>query len=201
MRTKNQIHVLGGHTNTVGTLVTNAVDPQVITGSNDSTVKLWDLAAGKCMSTLTQHKKAVRSIFVNPRELSFVSAGADNIKKWQNRDGKFLQNVSGHNSVVNCLAVNEDGVMASCGDNGSMCFWDYATGYKFQSMQTVVQPGSLDAESGIFAATFDLSGSRLITCEADKTIKIWRESASSSEESDPVDMSAWSKHCLSLKRF
>jgi pleiotropic regulator 1 len=38
-----------------------------------------------------------------------------------------------------------------------------------------VQPGSLDAEAGIFASTFDQTGSRLITCEADKTIKIWKE--------------------------
>jgi hypothetical protein len=28
---------------------------------------------------------------------------------------------------------------------------------------------------GIYAMTFDQSGSRLITCEADKTIKIYKE--------------------------
>ena len=38
-----------------------------------------------------------------------------------------------------------------------------------------MQPGSLDSEAGIFAMTFDLSSSRLITCEADKTIKIYKE--------------------------
>ncbi len=59
---------------------------------------------------------------------------------------------------MNCLAVNDDGVMVSCADNGSMDFWDYETGYCFQQSQTVVQPGSLEAEAGIFASTFDLSG-------------------------------------------
>ena len=38
-----------------------------------------------------------------------------------------------------------------------------------------MQPGSLDSEAGIFAMTFDLSSSRLITCEADKTVKIYKE--------------------------
>jgi len=41
--------------------------------------------------------------------------------------------------------------------------------------QAPVQPGSMDSESGIFAMAFDQSGSRLITTEADKTIKIYRE--------------------------
>ena len=43
--------------------------------------------------------------------------------------------------------------------------------------------------------------SRLITCEADKTIKIWKENALSTEESDPIDMKAWSRECLSMKKY
>jgi hypothetical protein len=38
------------------------------------------------------------------------------------------------------------------------------TGYNFQRLQTRVQPGSMAGEAGILAATFDHSGSRLITC-------------------------------------
>ena len=56
-----------------------------------------------------------------------------------------------------------------------MHLWDWKTGYNFQRTQAVVQPGSLDSESGVFAMKFDLSGTRLITAEADKTIKIYKE--------------------------
>ena len=45
-------------------------------------------------------------------------------------------------------------------------------------MQAAVQPGSIDSEAGIFAMTFDLSNTRLITAEADKTIKIYKEDES-----------------------
>lgn len=141
------------------------------------------------------------------------------------------------------MAVNEDGVAVSCGDNGTIDFWDYETGYCFQKSSTIAQPGSLDAECGIYAAGFDLSGrygkhtskhanlycvfvpcvtfkpflpfyhahsfrfvstihgSRLVTCEADKSIKIWKENPLSTEASDPIDMDAWSKECLQLKRY
>lgn len=201
MRTKHQIHVLGGHGGTVSSIFTSSVDPQVVTGSQDSTIKLWDLAAGKAITTLTQHKKAVRCIQMNPRELTFVSGAADNIKKWQCRDGKFLKNFSGHNSVINTLSINDDGVMVSGGDNGSLRFWDYETGYCFQKTDTVVQPGSLDAEAGIFASSFDLTGSRLITCEADKSIKIWRENPEATEDTHPIEMKTWTKECLALKKY
>lgn len=39
-----------------------------------------------------------------------------------------MKNLSGHNTIVNSLAVNEDGVLVSGGDNGSLHFWDYETG-------------------------------------------------------------------------
>lgn len=56
-----------------------------------------------------------------------------------------------------------------------MHFWDWKTGYNFQRVQAAAQPGSIDSEAGIFALLFDKSGSRLITAEADKTIKIYKE--------------------------
>ena len=43
-----------------------------------------------------------------------------------------------------------------------MHLWDWRT-------------GSLDSESGIFACAFDQSESRLLTAEADKTIKVYKE--------------------------
>ena len=47
--------------------------------------------------------------------------------------------------------------------------------YNFQRLQSPVQPGSMDSEAGIFSLTFDRSGKRLITTEADKTIKMYKE--------------------------
>ena len=40
MRSKQQIHVLSGHHGTVWSLETQGTDPQVITGSADSTIKV-----------------------------------------------------------------------------------------------------------------------------------------------------------------
>eukprot|EP01112_Ceratiomyxa_fruticulosa_P018793 TRINITY_DN6061_c0_g1_i2.p1 TRINITY_DN6061_c0_g1~~TRINITY_DN6061_c0_g1_i2.p1 ORF type:complete len:553 (+),score=111.07 TRINITY_DN6061_c0_g1_i2:85-1659(+) len=186
IRTKQAVFTLSGHSNAVLSCLTQSVDPQVITGSHDSTVRLWDLTTGKTMATLTNHKKSVRGLVMHPSEFTFASGAPDNIKQWKLPNGNFIKNLSGHNAIVNCLAVNQDNVMVSGGDNGTICFWDWKTGYKFQSLQTQVQPGSLDSEAGIYAMSFDLTGSRLITCEADKSIKVWREDENATEETHPV---------------
>ena len=148
------------------------------------------------MVTLTHHKKSVRAITIHPTEYSFAtgSAGGNNIKKWKCPEGAFVFNFGGHNAIINTLSVNSEGVFFSGGthllclytwsgylaerrpwstaDNGSMTFWDYATGTPFQNMEDIPQPGSLDAEAGIFCSTFDMTGTRLITGGADKTIKV-----------------------------
>ncbi|KNZ56008.1 hypothetical protein VP01_2520g2 [Puccinia sorghi] len=169
MRTKGQVHVLSGHTATIADVKCQESDPQVITGSMDSTIRLWDLAAGRTMAQLTHHHKSVRSLTIHPTEYSFASgsAGGNNIKKWKCPEGMFVHNFSGHDAIINTICVNEEGVMYSGADNGSMTWWDYKTGLPFQTMSDIPQPGSLDAEAGVFCSTFDATGSRLITGHTD----------------------------------
>ena len=57
IRTKVQVHCLSGHEDTVAAILAMPTDPQVVTGSHDKTVRLWDLRMGKTLATLTHHKK------------------------------------------------------------------------------------------------------------------------------------------------
>ncbi|KAI5462979.1 WD40-repeat-containing domain protein [Mariannaea sp. PMI_226] len=197
MRTRSNIHVLSGHTQTVSDLVCQEADPQVITGSLDSTVRLWDLAAGKTMGVLTHHKKGVRALATHPTEFTFASGSTGSIKQWKCPEGAFMQNFEGHNAIINTMSVNEQNVFFTGGDNGSMSFWDWKTGHRFQSLDTTAQPGSLDAEAGIMSSTFDRSGLRLICGEADKTIKIWKQDETATEETHPLD---W-KPTIGLRKY
>eukprot|EP01059_Diplonema_ambulator_P012568 TRINITY_DN22949_c0_g1_i1.p1 TRINITY_DN22949_c0_g1~~TRINITY_DN22949_c0_g1_i1.p1 ORF type:complete len:490 (+),score=120.41 TRINITY_DN22949_c0_g1_i1:28-1497(+) len=186
IRTRAEIHCMTGHQGAVHCL-TSAPDPYFISGSQDKQIKIWDIAEGRSVATLTHHKKGVRSLAYHPSEYTFASGSRDNIKKWKSPRGEFLDNFSGHESIVNTLSINQDGVMVSGGDDGALHFWDWKTGYNFQKMNTIAQPGSLEAETAIYCSTFDQSGSRLITGEADKTIKIWKEDETATEETHPIE--------------
>ncbi|CAG9313793.1 unnamed protein product [Blepharisma stoltei] len=186
IRTKAQVMVLEGHTGTVWDVASQAPEPQIITGSADTFIKLWDLSTGRCMNTLTRHKKAIRAVKFHHEDYAFISAAADNLKLWKCPEGEFLRNFPGNGSIINDIAINEDNVLVTGGDDGVLSFWDYSSGYNFQNIQTQVQPGSLSCEAGIFATCFDRSGLRLITAECDKTIKIYKEDENSSISSHPI---------------
>lgn len=128
----------------------------------------------------------------------FASASPDNIKQWRCPEGNFIQNISGHTAIVNCMAVNTDGVLVSGGDNGTLFFWDWRTGYNFQRFQAPVQPGSMDSEAGIFSMTYDATGTRLITTEADKTIKIYKPDDEATEDMYPIN---WKPELLKRRKF
>ncbi|XP_048265478.1 pleiotropic regulator 1 isoform X1 [Bombus affinis] len=198
MRTKANVHTLVGHTNTVASVICQTAEPQIVTGSHDCTIRLWDLAAGRSRATLTNHKKSIRAVTFHPSLYMFASASPDNIKQWKCPEGKFIQNLSGHNAIVNCLAVNADGVLVSGADNGTMHLWDWRTGYNFQRLQAPVQPGSMDSEAGVFSITFDMSGTRMITTEADKTIKVYKEDDTATEETHPVN---WRPDIIKRRKY
>lgn len=189
MRTKKEIYCLQGHSGTVMKVKMQSLMPHIISGSQDKMVRLWDLSAGKCQATLTNHKKSIRTLAVHPTEYSFVTCGADRIKVWRSPLGAFERNIEGQNAIPNCCAVRSDGDKSSLvvgTNNGQLHFWDWPSGYKYQTLQSKVQPGSLESENGIFCCAFDRSETRLITGECDKTIKVWTIDEEATEETHPI---------------
>ena len=84
-------------------------------------------------------------------------------------------------TIINTLAYSKHDVLFAGGDGGSLALYDWQSGRRFSTGRTMPQPGSLDSESCVLAAAFDVTGTRLITCEADKSMKIWKEDPQAAE--------------------
>jgi len=175
IRSRESALVLEGHDGGIFDVIVQENQPNVITSSKDATIRLWDLRNGKQLGILTHHKKTIRAMAQHPVLWSFVSASPDAIFQWSGETAKFFKEFKSHNTIVTGLAINEDDVMVSVGDDGSLKFWDFQSGACFQETRTIPQPGSLESECGILDCSFDITGKRLITCEVDKTIKLWKE--------------------------
>ncbi len=47
-------------------------------------------------------------------------------------------NFSGQKDIINAMALNSEGVLFSGGNEGTMQFWDWKTGYSFQQTKAIV---------------------------------------------------------------
>jgi WD40 repeat protein len=73
--------VLRGHTNGVESLSWNG--KYIVSGSNDNTVRVWDVVSGQCVLTLEKHTGDVRSVSWHPGGTQIVSGSRDNtVRVW-----------------------------------------------------------------------------------------------------------------------
>ncbi|CAK9437790.1 uncharacterized protein LODBEIA_P21680 [Lodderomyces beijingensis] len=186
IRTSKEVALLTGHTNDITSIIADASEPQVVTSSMDGTIKLWDLRNSKCITTITQHPKSIRDMKAHPLEYTFVSGDSGGgIKQWVLPKAELLENFerdehASGSKVINTLSINPVTNTLFAGyDDGKMDFYNYTSGKLIQSGYTRHLPGSEGA--AIYASTFDMSGLRLITCEGDKSIKIWGDDDGANE--------------------
>ena len=92
------------------------------TGSNDRTIRAWDLTTFKCVSMLTGHSLAVMSLAIANKRL--FSGGYDLlIKVWDTETNLCLMDIGGHQQVITHLSVSRTTKVHQ--DTGE--FYDYFT--------------------------------------------------------------------------
>jgi len=81
---------------------------QIVSSSEDKTIKIWNYRQGKCKKTLNGHKdKVVQVIKMN--ELHFVSCSQDEtIKLWETIKGTCLYTITSKNMVLSIVKLNDN---------------------------------------------------------------------------------------------
>lgn len=78
-----------------------------VSGSSDRTIKVWDLASGKRLLTLTGHVNAVRGLAISDRHPYMFSASEDkSVKCWDLETNRIIRHYHGHLSGVYSLALH-----------------------------------------------------------------------------------------------
>ena len=100
-----------GHQKGIGGLAILPGDQQALSGSEDRTVRRWDLGTGKELERYEEHTKQVWCVAVAPDGRSFVSAGQDRvIRQWPlGQDGAKARELATLPDSVRCLLYLADG--------------------------------------------------------------------------------------------
>ena len=103
---------------------------RAVSGSDDRTLKVWDLEQGALLATLEGHGGWVMAVAVTPDGRRAVSGSDDRtLKVWDLEQGALLATLEGHGDGVTAVAVTPDGRRAVSGsDDRTLKVWDLEQG-------------------------------------------------------------------------
>jgi GTPase SAR1 family protein len=103
------IKILSGHTRPVRGVAVTPDGRLAVSGSEDKTVRVWEIKTGKCLITLKEDIKGVRGVAVTADGRYAVSGSRDQtVQVWDVETGK-CNTFKGHYGDVNAVAVTSDG--------------------------------------------------------------------------------------------
>lgn len=119
------LHTLRGHTSTVRCLKMSDANT-AISGSRDTTLRVWDIRTGICRNVLVGHQASVRCLEIKGDIV--VSGSYDATAKiWSISEGRCLHTLSGHFSQIYAIAFDGQRVVTGSLDT-SVRVWDAHTG-------------------------------------------------------------------------
>ncbi|MFM6108296.1 MAG: WD40 repeat domain-containing protein, partial [Sphaerospermopsis kisseleviana] len=124
------LRTLSGHSSSVNAVAVTADNQRVISGSDDNTVKVWNLQTGEEQFTLEGHSSWVNAVAVTADNQRVISGSWDNtVKVWNLQTGEEQFTLEGHSGWVNAVAVTADNqrVISGSWDN-TVKVWNLQTG-------------------------------------------------------------------------
>lgn len=170
---KSTLH-FNGHPLSVNSVAYSPDGKNIASGSDDSTVKIWDAVNGELLKTLIGHKGGVCTVTYSPDGKYIASGSRDNtIKIWNVQSGKLHRHISSvvgtfvlvqgkpvpdFSNAVKSVAFSPDGsrVVAASGDR-SIRIWDTDT---CAEIRTLINP---DYSTGEISVAYRQDGKQIIS--------------------------------------
>ncbi|MEA5449634.1 WD40 repeat domain-containing protein [Leptolyngbya sp. CCNP1308] len=165
-----EVNRLQGHGDAVTSVAFSPDSTRIVSGSADTTVRLWDSETGQPIGQPLQgHDEYVYSVAFSPDGTRIVSGSADQtIRLWDAETGQPIgQPLQGHDDWVTSVAFSPDGTrIVSGSDDKTVRLWDVKTG------QPIGQPLQ-GHEDFVTSVAFSPDGTRIVSGSADQTIRLW----------------------------
>ncbi|GKZ27706.1 hypothetical protein AbraIFM66951_006144 [Aspergillus brasiliensis] len=103
-----ELQTLTGHSGSVNSVAFSSDGLTLASGSDDNTIKLWNVKTGSELQTLTGHSGSVRSVAFSSDGSTLASGSSDQtIKLWNVETGSELQTLTGHSGSFRITTVTQ----------------------------------------------------------------------------------------------
>jgi WD40 repeat protein len=128
-KTGKHKHILGGHSDLVGSAVFSHDSMMVVSSSFDKTVRIWNTKTGECDYVLEGHSNWVPSAVFSNDSMLVASASRDGtVRIWDPKTGNCVCALEGYSSAINSVLFSHDSTMvASFSEDKTIRIWNLKT--------------------------------------------------------------------------
>jgi WD40 repeat protein/tRNA A-37 threonylcarbamoyl transferase component Bud32/ABC-type tungstate transport system permease subunit len=162
---KNEI-IFTGHDRAVNCMSFNLTGDILASGSNDNSVKLFDLKKQREILFLKGHDRFVNIALYNPKGKILASATYNNIKLWDLSTKSEITTLQEKTEYILSMSFSSDGEILACGDynNSYVKLWNIKT-FEYELLK--------GHKKYIHCVSFSPEEKILASGSEDKTIKLW----------------------------
>ena len=161
--------IFEGHKNRVRTIACATNGHCIVSGSADSTVRIWDASTGRERAQLKGHEGAVLGVAISRSVDSVASGGADGtVRLWDIDSSTETHCLRQHSARVLDVVFSPDGrQIVSVSEDGLVLVWDTVSGKVVQEHRGHDAP--------VLSVAYCPTGHWFASGSADKTIRVWHE--------------------------